>query len=284
MKAVILAGGSGKRLWPLSRENYPKQFLPVTSDRSLLQETVERALDYTEEILVVTNGRQYFHTLYQLEDLGLNEKNILTEPKGRNTAPAIYLATLYSKEISGDENLLILPSDHMLSEEFFAIAGKAESCAKDYILTFGIKPTYPAMGYGYIKYGQDLGRCNTVEEFTEKPSPEKAKEFLKNGRYLWNSGIFLFNTNLMLEEFESHLPEISKYPTSQELLENYKHLPKISVDYGIMEKTKRIAVVPFNGIWQDVGSWESVHKILPKDEEGNAIKGDVINLDTKWIP
>lgn len=281
MRAIILAGGSGKRLWPLSRENYPKQFLSINSRRTLLQETVERAKKYADDILLVTGERQYFQALYQLEDLGIKDDSIITEPVSRNTAPAILLACLHSMENGRGENLLVLPSDHIISEEFFDTVRGVEDHARDYLITFGIRPDRPATGYGYIRFGESLGGCFRVREFTEKPSQGKAERFLAEGDYLWNSGIFLFNAPLLLEEFRKHLPEVySRASTSQELIENYAALPDVSIDYGIMEKSSKVAVAPFKGLWHDMGSWKSVYDILPKDSRGNAFRGRTITLDT----
>jgi len=281
MIATILAGGSGQRLWPISRERYPKQFLSINTDKSLLQEPVEGIPTSIEEIIVVTNKEQYFHVCYQLEDMGIGDDCILTEPMGRNTAPAIALACVYIKENFGDDTVLVLPSDHILSDKFFKILPAAKKLAKDCIVTFGITPTSPATGFGYIKLGEPLDNGFKVERFTEKPSRKKAEKFLKDGHYLWNSGIFLFQTSLMEEEFKTHLPAIHRYMTSSKvLLENYEKLPSISIDYGIIEKSARVAVIPFQGTWHDVGSWKGVYNILKKDGSGNAIRGDAINIDT----
>jgi mannose-1-phosphate guanylyltransferase/mannose-6-phosphate isomerase len=282
VKAVVLAGGSGQRLWPISRERYPKQFLSINTKKSLLQATVERISRHMDDVLVVTNKDQYFHVRYQLEDIGLRDENILTEPIGKNTAPAIALASTYIKENFSDDNVLILPSDHILSEGFFKTVDDAKGLAEDYIVTFGIAPTSPATGYGYIKYSTAIGPGFKVKRFTEKPSLKKAKEFLQDGHYLWNSGIFLFQNSLMGEEFRTHLPVVHRYMASPKtLLENYRNLPAISIDYGIIEKSSRVAVMPFKGAWHDVGSWKSIYDILQKDGAGNAIHGDVVNIDTE---
>lgn len=282
MKAVILAGGSGKRLWPLSREEYPKQFLSIQGERSLLQETIERVSKFIDEIIVVTNERQYFHVLYQLEDMGLDSCFVLKEPEGKNTAPAIALATAFIMEKYGDDLVLVLPSDHVISDEFFKLAKKAESLASDHICTFGIDPTFPSTGYGYIKFGEKEGVGYKVEKFVEKPSFKKAEEYINDGHYLWNSGIFLYKASLLKKEFKKHLPDIHKYmESSEKLMANYKKLPRISIDYGIIEKSDKIAALKFQGKWQDIGSWNSVYDILEKDSKGNAVQGDAINIDTK---
>lgn len=277
MKAVILAGGSGTRLWPLSRANYPKQFLKINSEKSLLQQSVERALKHVRDVVVLTNQEQYYYTMYQLEDLGLNEDSILAESLARNTAPAIALACLRYPE----ENLLVLPSDHVLDENFFGVAKEVESLAKNHILTFGVKPTHPATGYGYIKPGERIGATYRVERFAEKPSLGEAEEFLKAG-YLWNSGIFLFSASLMLGEFKAHLPELYRHASSAEqLTKNYSALPNISIDYAVIEKSSKVAVVPFSGTWHDLGSWRSVYELLNKDKGNNAVAGDVLAINTE---
>ncbi|RLG58172.1 MAG: mannose-1-phosphate guanylyltransferase/mannose-6-phosphate isomerase [Candidatus Hydrothermarchaeota archaeon] len=280
MKYVVLAGGSGTRLWPLSRELYPKQFHPLVGDKTLLQQTVERCLKYVnkEDIIVVTSEKLYFQVLYQLKGV-IAKKNILSEPMGKNTAPAIALASLYI----GDENFLVMPSDHVMSKEFLETAEKAEELADNYLVTFGIKPEYPATGYGYIKvkYSEKLGNSYRVEKFIEKPEKEEAEKLIKEN-CLWNSGIFLFNSSILKEEFNKHLPEIARYMKSyEEFLKSYEKLPNISIDYGILEKSSRVAVVPYSGEWHDIGSWESIYKLWKKDENSNAIRGNVVAVETR---
>ncbi len=278
MITLILAGGSGTRLWPLSRKLHPKQFLALNGDKSLLRQTAERAKEHAEEIVVATNKEQYFYVRDELSDLVL-EDNIIREPSRRNTAPAIALASLFIKEHYGNENFLVLPSDHVLSENFFETAKKAEPLAKEHLVTFGIEPRNPATGYGYIKPGESLGYGNKVERFIEKPSREKAEQLVKD--CLWNSGIFLFSPSLLAREFELHSPEIASYMQSyEELLNSYNKLASISIDYAIMEKSSRSAVVPYSGKWQDIGSWKSVYALMQKDENGNAVKGETMLYDT----
>lgn len=278
MKVVVLAGGSGKRLWPVSRELYPKQFMSLDS-KSLLQQTVERADKYAEEIYVVTNDAQYYYVKYQLEGK-VNEENILKEPVGRNTAPAIALACKYIQETVGDGKVLVLPSDHLISESFFDTVKKAEVCTERLYL-FGIKPSYPATGYGYIKPGKETGCGAVVEKFIEKPEPELARKLVAEG-CLWNSGIFLFDISTMMQEFESNLPGIYAYMGSfKELLANYHNLPNISIDHGIIEKSKLASVFLFNGEWKDIGSWQSIYEVYGKDDNNNALRGKVTTMDTE---
>lgn len=278
MKVVVLAGGSGKRLWPVSRELYPKQFISFDS-KSLLQQTVERAEKYAEEIYVVTNDAQYDYVKYQLKGK-VNEENILKEPVGRNTAPAIALSCKYIQETAGDGKVLVLPSDHLISDGFFETVKKAEGCTEG-ICLFGIKPSYPATGYGYIKAGKELGFGFEIEKFIEKPEPELARKLVEEG-CLWNSGIFLFDISSMMEEFESNLPELYTYMGSfKELLANYHNVPNISIDRGIIEKVKLASVFLFEGEWKDIGSWQSIYEVYGNDDNNNALRGNVTALDTK---
>lgn len=266
----------------MSREEYPKQFLSLNSELSLLQETVERASRHVDDILVVTNKDLYYHVRYQLEDIGFGEESILVEPLARNTAPAIALACTHIKDKFGNEDVLILPSDHLVSGDFFDTVASAKNLSRDHIVTFGITPTAPATGYGYIRQDKPQGVGFKVKMFTEKPDLELAQEFIDAGDYLWNSGVFLFNLDLMEEEFEKHLPLIHRYMGSQkDLTENYRDLPSISIDHGVIEKSSMVAVVPFMGKWHDVGSWESIYEVLNKDAGGNAVHGDAITIDTK---
>jgi mannose-1-phosphate guanylyltransferase/mannose-6-phosphate isomerase len=278
MKAVILAGGSGKRLWPLSRELYPKQFMSIDSKHSLLQQTVERVSRYVEDVYIVTNEAQYYYVNHQLEGR-VEEENIISEPLSRNTAPAIALACTWIQEKDGGDTLLVLPSDHILSEDFFEVAKKAEACLRG-IALFGVTPTYPATGYGYIKPGRENNCGFDVEKFIEKPEQKLAEQLVAEG-CLWNSGTFLFDSSTIMEEFRQRLPQIYQYMSSSEdLLNNYHKLPSISIDYGIIEKSKSLTVVPFTGVWSDIGSWKSLYEIMDKDENNNALKGKVVTLDT----
>jgi mannose-1-phosphate guanylyltransferase/mannose-6-phosphate isomerase len=282
MIALILAGGSGTRLWPLSRALFAKQFISFDSELSLLQQTVKSAGQHADEIVIVTNDAQYFLVRHQVEKFGIDKENIITEPVGKNTAPAIALGSRFIEEKYGDNNVLVMPSDHILDDSFFETAKKAEEFCTKYICTFGVKPTFPSTGYGYIKLGEKSGTGYLAEGFFEKPELGQAKKYLSSGEYLWNSGIFLFNIKRMFKEFESNLPEIhSRLSSTRELLENYSDLPNTSIDFGIMEKSLDIMVFPFEKGWRDVGSWESVYSILKKDGDNNSIKGDVLALGSK---
>lgn len=278
MHALILAGGTGSRLWPVSREMYPKQFLSLNGDESLLRETAERISGGVERIAVSTNGDQFFYVRDELSGI-VDEGDIIVEPEKRDTGPAIALASLFAEERFGDEPLLVLPSDHVLGADFLEIAQEAEELADDRIITFGIEPTHPATGYGYIRAGEKVGAGYEVEEFVEKPSRERAEELIEGGS-LWNAGIFLFKPSVLKEELRKHSPEIgSRMSGYDELKENFEDLPSVSIDYALMERSSRAATVPFGGRWKDVGSWESVHDLMSKDERGNATKGDVLLRD-----
>lgn len=282
MIALILAGGSGTRLWPLSRALFAKQFVGFESEFSLLQETVKSAGKHIDNIVIVTNDAQYFLVKHQVEGFGIASENIIKEPIGKNTAPAIALGCKFIEEKFGDVNVLVMPSDHILDDSFFELANNAERYAKESLCTFGVKPTFPSTGYGYIKLGEKSKSGYQADGFFEKPGVEQAEKYLSSGKYLWNSGIFLFNIKMLFKAFESFLPEIHRHLSSTDaLLENYYDLPNTSIDFGIMEKSRDIMVFPFEKGWKDVGSWESVYSILEKDRDNNSIKGDVLTLDSK---
>jgi mannose-1-phosphate guanylyltransferase/mannose-6-phosphate isomerase len=282
MITLILAGGSGTRLWPLSRALFAKQFISFDSDLSLLQQTVKSAGAHTDNIVIVTNDAQYFLVKHQVEKLGFDEENIIKEPVGKNTAPAIALGAKFIEEKYGDNNVLVMPSDHILDDSFFETAKMAKEYSSRYLCTFGVKPTFPSTGYGYIKLSEKKGSGYLADGFFEKPELGLAEKYLSSGEYLWNSGIFLFKVKRLFKEFDSYLPEIHSHLSSTgELLENYSNLPNTSIDFGIMEKSRDIMVFPFEKGWKDVGSWESVYSILEKDKDNNSIKGDVLTLDSK---
>jgi mannose-1-phosphate guanylyltransferase/mannose-6-phosphate isomerase len=263
----------------LSRERYPKQFLALNGSESLLKQAARRALEHCDDVIVATNEEQYFYVRDELKGL-VPEENIVKEPCRRNTAPAIALAALYIKENHSSESFLTMPSDHILGEDFFAVADEAMGLSKRRLVAFGVKPSFAAPGYGYIKPGKALEHGFEIERFIEKPAKEKAEKLLSEA-CLWNSGIFLFNPELLMEELKACAPEIARYMHSfSELLENYSNLPSISIDYAVMEKSSRAAVVAYSGEWRDIGSWQSVYEIAEKDSRGNAVKGDAITLDT----
>lgn len=287
---LILAGGSGTRLWPLSREELPKQFLPLIGERTLLQETVLRLVPVASDRFVrVIAGREWQalvrHQVREVLPRQGNADPVLIEPVGRNTCPAIALGVAALREnasASEDDIVLVCPSDHLIrDEEAFrrAVRTAAEAAEKDLLVTFGIKPDRPQTGYGYMECGpaQDPGGARPVFRFVEKPSPEKAREYAESGRHFWNGGMFCFRLGRMAADLKRHIPEVGTLCEAglQALLDSFESLPSISIDYAVMEKTDRVAAVPLDAGWSDVGSWDSVYEALPADENGNALRGDV---------
>ncbi|GAB4415735.1 MAG: mannose-1-phosphate guanylyltransferase/mannose-6-phosphate isomerase [Thermodesulfovibrionales bacterium] len=292
MKAVILAGGSGTRLWPLSRQNYPKQFLKLNGGRSLLQQTVERLLKllHPEDIIIITNGDYKFHVMADLDAISpALSKDMILEPVRRNTAPAIALALKYCIEklqCDEDEVLLVSPADHIINpdEPFIEYVKRAEVIAKEgYIVTFGVKPLKPETGYGYIKVRSEEKGYFHIERFTEKPDLETAKRYLNDGNYLWNSGMFAFCIRTISEEFKHSAPDIFSMLNMnfEGLLEKFSDMPDISIDYAVMEKSDRVVTIPLDIYWNDIGSWDSIFEGFEKNRDRNVILGDVITIDTK---
>lgn len=297
---IILAGGTGSRLWPLSREHYPKQLLTLVGENSLLQETIKRIqpLKKVEEPIVICNHQYRFLVAEQMLELGITEPKLILEPAGRNTAPAIAMAALLAQTLypNKDPLLLILPADHLIQEtdHFVESIIKAAPLAQDqFLLTFGIQPTYAETGYGYIRAGESVKPpLFKVAEFVEKPKQETAEGYLKEGGYYWNSGMFLFSANTYLQELLKYRKDIFDFckkesqalqkPTQGffSLNNSFKDCPNESVDYAVMEKTDRALVFPLNVSWNDVGSWTALHDVLPRDENQNILHGDITCIDT----
>ncbi len=309
MYAVIMAGGSGTRFWPLSREKMPKQLLKIGGEDTLIRETVSRVLPLIqiEDIFIVTNQSLADTINHQLSTkFGRQwDGNFILEPEAKNTAPAIGLAALHLNRIDPESIMVVLAADHSIrrTDEFLSLLRKAaEAASQDYLVTFGIKPDRPETGYGYIKAGekinkaesggQSVGHVHMVEAFVEKPDLETAKGYLKDGRYYWNSGMFIWKTRTLLSEIEKHQPLLyrglqdirSVIGTSKEadvIKEVFKKLEPISIDYAVMEKTDRAAVIPADIGWSDVGSWTALDDVSERDAAGNIITGNVIDIGSR---
>ncbi|AEF03630.1 mannose-1-phosphate guanylyltransferase/mannose-6-phosphate isomerase [Alteromonas naphthalenivorans] len=297
MKPVILAGGSGSRLWPKSRAALPKQFLSLTSENTMLQDTVSRLAGInTQRAIFICNEAHRFLVAEQLRQKNIDHSGILLEPVGRNTAPAIALAALHATLSGEDPVLLVLAADHLITDEpaFHEAVVKANSLAeKGHLVTFGIVPTQPHTGYGYIKAGESLNEGFKVEKFVEKPSLKTAETYLSSGKYLWNSGMFMFRASRYLEELEKYSPEILNACKQAIATESpdldfirvdkdiFSKCKDDSIDYAVMENTDSAAMVTLDAGWSDVGSWSSIWDVAEKDDSGNATVGDVILENTK---
>ncbi len=296
--AVILAGGSGTRFWPLSRRANPKQFLNVTGQGTLLAETLKRIqpLVSGQNIMIVTGALYRKEIARQIIPFGIPKANVLLEPQGKNTAPAILWAATRIHQLNPDAVIAVLPADHLIlnPKNFLNVLQQAVKLAQEnYLVTLGIVPTRPETGYGYLETVKQGGVLK-VKRFTEKPSLLKAKQFIKNKNYFcsknknyfWNSGMFIWKTAVILEEFRKYLPEVhqilGKDYRQKSIKKVWASLPSISIDYGILEKAKNVVAVAARDIgWSDLGSWESLMVVLPKDKNGNMIKGDVLERNCK---
>ncbi len=282
MKTLILAGGSGTRLFPLSREQFPKQFIPLVDDESLFQKTVKRALLFSspQDIAVVTNKDHIFLVRDQLAAIGCDCR-VLAEPTGRNTLPAIYYGVREIADPDDPATVAVLPSDHLVPAdgEYRACVLKAELLAADRLVVFGVRPTFPHTGYGYIRPGEALPEGFVVEAFVEKPDAKTAERYVADG-YLWNSGMFLFDADLFLAECKRHAPDVCR-AFELPLEAAYDRAPSLSIDYGIMEKTDRAAVVPLAADWSDLGNFDALYAALPKTGDGSAVRGEHIGIDSR---
>lgn len=294
-----MAGGKGERFWPKSRRRLPKQFLSLTNDGvTMIQHTVRRLLPLVaeEDIYIVTNAG--YVPLVEEQLPNIPRENILAEPLARNTAPCIGLAASIIRKKTEDAVMLVLPSDHLIkfNEMYIDILSQAVQVAEEgeNLVTIGITPTYPETGYGYIHFGRDDAKrmgVYKVQRFVEKPDSKTAKEYLASGQYLWNSGMFVWKLSTILKNFEEWMPEVyaglgkigEAYGTpdfDRVLGECYGAFPSESIDYGIMERAKKIYTIPGNFGWDDVGSWLALERINQTNELGNVIQGDVITIHT----
>lgn len=302
MKIIILAGGGGARLFPISRTGYPKQFMAIDSEMSLLQEAVIRYLDFVdpEDIVVVTNQKLYFHIQDELAKINSTGTHIVTEPCAKNTAPAIALAIKYlidNLKCSNDEEIFVGTADHIIrpTAKFIELVKKCSVAAqKGKIVTLGVKPDKPETGYGYIKCGE-LWECNEtneidnsiayiVDKFIEKPDISKARAYLQEGCYYWNSGMFCFTIQTFLEELLTFEPEMHRQIFQNDyfdVMKDFINVKSISIDYAIIERSMKVVTVLLDIYWNDVGSWDSIYEYMQKDDRGNVISGDSIAIDCR---
>lgn len=284
MKSIILAGGVGTRLWPLSREYYPKQFIQLDGP-SLFQQTVERAsrLSAADEIYVVTNEIHRYLVQNQIEELGhtIEEDHLLAEPAGKNTLPAIAWAMQRIRSGSPHATAVVFPSDHLLGDTALDQIRTAEPLAKKNLVTFGVHPASPHTGYGYIRPGKRLAIGNSVDEFREKPDEKTAKDYVQKG-YLWNSGIFLLSTDRFFEELKKYQPELYA-AFFDDTPVNYAELEPISIDYGLLEHSKRVAVVALETTWSDLGTFKALYDLEQHDPEGNVGKAEFLTARNNYV-
>ncbi|PIQ89489.1 MAG: mannose-1-phosphate guanylyltransferase/mannose-6-phosphate isomerase [Candidatus Omnitrophica bacterium CG11_big_fil_rev_8_21_14_0_20_42_13] len=295
--AVILAGGSGTRFWPLSRQIQPKHLLKFYNNESLLQQTIKRAIPKINpaNIYIVTNSLHKFEIEAQAALFGIPADNTILEPQGKNTAAAIALAASCVIEKNADSTLVILPADHHIAdnEKFLSLIDKTvEVAEKGYIVTLGIKPTNPATGYGYIKTSTQYSIHNTryykISKFTEKPDLKRAKQFIKDTHYLWNSGMFIVKCRVILDEIKKHMPKlydaVLKIKDGEPIAKIYEKLDSVSIDYGVLEKSKNTAVIKAVNLgWSDMGTLSSLDSIISKDNRGNIIQANSIDIGSKNV-
>jgi len=304
---VVLAGGSGTRLWPMSRKLYPKQLLHLTGEHTMIQNTLLRLGGFEKMFppVIIGNEKQRFIINQQLAEINIRPSEIFLEPVGRNTAPAVAIAALKAVEIDPESLILVLPADHLIGDvpkfhEALHIA--ADFAERGFLVTFGIVPDRPETGYGYIRQGDPAATCDeyisdnkayAIHEFVEKPDLETAKQYLATGQYCWNSGMFIFKAATVLEELRRYVPEI--VTACEKSVENgkseqgffyidraaFEQCPSDSIDYAVMEHTDHGIMVPLDAGWDDLGSWEAMWNVGEKDGSGNVVSGDVICVDVE---
>lgn len=306
--AIILAGGSGSRLWPLSRELHPKQLMQFDEDYTLFQSTFIRLINNVDDknIITATNAKHESQVRVQLEALQKkfcrnSSYRVITEPSVKNTAPAVALGIKYIENLNksnSDPIIIVAPSDQQVADDknfSKTLAEAVELAAKNYIVTFGIKPTKADTGFGYIKTKNNKKlkelseKALKVDSFTEKPTEDIAKEYFESDKYYWNSGIYVFKASVMIAEYKKYAPEIfnilkkaeisSQSPTISYV--DFEQMPDISIDYAVTEYTKKLAMLPLECDWHDLGSWEAIYDISEKDENGNSLQGNVLDIDSK---
>ena len=288
MVNIILCGGNGTRLWPLSRKLMPKQFLKLFDNKSLFQKTVYRNSKICSDNFIITNEEHYFLALEQIEEINFSNYTFLLEPIARNTAPAIALTCFF---LDYDDIVLVTPSDHLiLNQDIYekAVNEAKEFAKKDYLVTFGIEPKFPETGYGYIE-----ADGNDVVKFHEKPDLQTAKKYIKSGNFYWNSGIFCFKAGVFLNELKKYAPNVyNQCKIAYENSKSFNDIKKIdindmsviediSIDYAVMEKSNKVKTVPLSSYWNDLGSFDALYSELPKDSNNNSVNSNLISIDSK---
>lgn len=301
LRVVIMAGGVGTRFWPLSRATRPKQFLSIISDRTMLEETIDRLLPLVPSNHIYTIADEEKTEFIKRIIPNHPQENLLLEPQGKNTAPSLILATAWIYNQNPNAIIAALPADHVINDPSLFIqkleAGSHVASTEECLVTFGIPPTFPATGYGYIQFSRERPLhiqdepFYAVQKFKEKPDYEHAKTFLEEGNYFWNSGMFLWQANVFAKKLEDHAP--SFFPFWKRIVEAilnldqtqiasiFNEMPSISIDYALMEQAKGVLMCEGNFGWSDVGSWSALEDIWAKDHEGNALKGEGIIIDSK---